>query len=144
MTSSASCSQRWLLKFWGAAASGALSLRGRMPSDKGVRTALGFLLCCRPLVLSRWFIYPRSSKAIKSLWAFALQPFCICLSPGKVEISTFAFFRETGKNELIKGYRAWRSILLFCRLQKHKITLHLCGHGLFLANLPLFLGKSAS
>lgn len=37
----------------------ALSLRGRMPSEEGVGTALGFLLCCRPLVLSRRFIYPQ-------------------------------------------------------------------------------------
>lgn len=30
-----------------------------MPSEEGVRTALGFLLCCRPLVLCRRFIYPQ-------------------------------------------------------------------------------------
>lgn len=122
----------------------ALSLRGRMPSEEGVRTALGFPVCCRPLVLSRRFIYPRLTKAMKCLRAFVPEPFWICLSSGKVEIPTFAFFRETGKNELIKGYRGWRSILLFCRLQKHKIALCLHGHGLFLANLHLFLGKSAS
>lgn len=82
---------------------------------------------------------PRSSKAIKCLWAFAPQLFWICLSPGKVEIPAYTFFRETGKNERIKGYRGWRSILLFWRLQKHEIALQPAF--MLLGDLTIFLGN---
>lgn len=106
-----------------AYASVALSLRGRVPSEEGVRTALGFLLCCRPLVSSRQLIYPQILKGNE-------VPLSLCTS-AILDLSVTWKSRNTntcllqGDCELIKGYSGWRSILLFCRLQKHKIALQL-------------------
>lgn len=117
---------RWPWRFWEASAS-VLMLLWLHPKRQ-VKKVLQqpWDSCCSVdcLFYPGGSCTPGSSKAIKCLWAFAPQLFWICLSPGKVEILAFTFFRETGKNE---GYRGWRSILLFWRLQKHEIASQLHG-----------------
>lgn len=149
---------RWLWRFWGAACSVLMPL-WLWPSEGGCQVKkvleLPWDFCCAAdrLFYAGCSFTPRSLKAMTCLWAFAPQPFWICLSPGKVQIPTFACFRETGKNEFVKGYGeggGWRSILLFCRLQKHKITLQLhrstsifVGMVCFLLICPYFLENQA-